>query len=54
MKNEAIFSVIVGDVEVNDFYLPKQDATTLAKQYVADGYDDVYLYNKTNGVYTKI
>jgi hypothetical protein len=35
------FSVWVGGVEVNDFYLTKEQAEALAKQYEAGGYDDV-------------
>ena len=35
------YSVWVGGVEVNDYYLSKNDADDLAKEYKDDGYDDV-------------
>ena len=35
------YSVWVGGVEVNDYYLSKKDADNLAKEYKDDGYDDV-------------
>lgn len=35
------WSVWVGGIEVNDYYLTKDEAECLAQQYEADGYDDV-------------
>jgi hypothetical protein len=34
------YSVWVGGVEVNDYYLTKQEAETLAAEYRAQGYTD--------------
>jgi hypothetical protein len=34
-------TVWVGGVEVNDYYLSKEDAETLAEKYRKEGYDDV-------------
>lgn len=38
MKN---WTVWVGGVEVNDYYLTKERADSLAQEYKDDGYDDV-------------
>jgi hypothetical protein len=35
------YTVWVGGVEVNDFYLTKAAAATVAEEYSNDGYDDV-------------
>lgn len=35
------FSVWVGGIEVNDYYLTKKEAEDLAKEYRKEGYDDV-------------
>lgn len=35
------YSVWVGGVEVNDFYLSLDEAKVLALQYSSEGYDDV-------------
>lgn len=35
------YSVYVGDGEVNDYYLTKEQAEDLAEEYRKDGYDDV-------------
>ena len=35
------YTVFVGGVEVNDYYLSEAKANNLALQYVNDGYDDV-------------
>ena len=35
------FSVWVGGVEVNDYYLTEAQANALAEQYRNEGYDDV-------------
>lgn len=40
MKN---YSVWVGGVEVNDYYLTKNEADNLAFEYKKDGYDDVII-----------
>jgi hypothetical protein len=37
------FSVWVGGVEVNDYYLTEIQANSLAKQYCDQGYDDVLI-----------
>ena len=38
---KRFYSVWVGDVEVNDYLLTKEDAEDLAQEYIDDGYDDV-------------
>lgn len=38
---EDKYTVWVGGVEVNDFYLSKEKADALALEYENDGYDDV-------------
>jgi len=40
MKSKK-YVVWCGGVEVNDYYLTKQDAEKLAQTYIDDGYDDV-------------
>jgi hypothetical protein len=37
------FTVWVGGVEVNDFYLSEPDAIRLAEHYLGQGYDDVQI-----------
>lgn len=37
------YTVWVGGVEVNDFYLTKEAAATIAEEYSNDGYDDVVI-----------
>jgi len=37
------YSVWVGGTEVNDVYLTKDEADTLAMEYIEDGYDDVFV-----------
>ena len=37
------YTVWVGGVEVNDYYLTKQEADNLAFEYEDDGYDDVII-----------
>ena len=37
----AKYTVWVGGIEVNDFYLTKDQAERLAHCYIADGYTDV-------------
>ena len=39
--NEKSYSVWVGGSEVNDYYLTKDEATTLAQKYIDQDYDDV-------------
>jgi hypothetical protein len=39
------YTVWVGGVEVNDYYLTAEAAEKLAKQYIQDGYDDVVIEN---------
>ena len=38
--DEKSYSVWVGDL-VNDYYLTKDEATTLAQEYIDQDYDDV-------------
>lgn len=37
------FSVVVGGDEVNDFFLTKEEADTVYKKYLSEGYDDVHI-----------
>lgn len=37
------WSVWVGGIEVNDYYLTKDEAENLAEEYRQDGYDDVVI-----------
>ena len=37
------YTVWVGGVEVNDFYLSWTEAVTIATEYTSDGYEDVRL-----------
>ena len=37
------YSVWVGGSEVNDYYLTLDEAQTIARQYITDGYDDVII-----------
>ena len=39
------YTVWVGGVEVNDFYLTKAAAATVAEPYSNDGYDNVAISN---------
>ena len=39
--DEKSYSVWVGGSEVNDYYLTKDEATTLAQEYIDQDYDDV-------------
>jgi hypothetical protein len=41
--DEKNYSVWVGGVEVNDYYLTYTKAEKLAFEYEADGYDDVVI-----------
>ena len=40
---ERLFSVWVGDGEVNDYKLTHQEALRLANEYLDNGYDDVQI-----------
>jgi len=40
---KRVFTVWVGGVEVNDYYLTLEQAEELAKEYELDGYDDVII-----------
>ena len=42
------YSVWVGGVEVNDYYLTHEQAKNLAFEYKADGYDDVVITQEIN------
>ncbi len=37
------FTVWVGGVEANDYYLTEKEAENLAEEYRNDGYDDVVI-----------
>lgn len=37
------YTVWVGGIEVNDYYLTKEEAESLAFKYKDDGYDDVII-----------
>lgn len=39
------YTVWVGGVEVNDYYLTAEAAQTLANTYIENGYDDVVIEN---------
>jgi len=41
MKNKKCYSVWIGGIEVNDYYLTKNKAIILANEYINEGYDDV-------------
>lgn len=41
--SDKLFTVWVGGVEVNDYYLPYTKARNLAEEYISDGYDDVQI-----------
>ena len=43
MKESKKFTVWVGVVEVNDYYLTEDEAKDLVKEYEMDGYDDVVM-----------
>lgn len=42
-KLDELYTVWVGGVEVNDYYLSHTDAVLLHNRYVAEGFDDVIL-----------
>ena len=42
------WTVWVGGIEVNDYYLTKEEADDLADEYRADGYDDVVVEQVTD------
>jgi hypothetical protein len=39
------YTVWVGGGEVNDFYLTKEQAESIAQGWIDQGYDDVYIEN---------
>jgi len=41
--NNNRYSVYVGGIEVNDFYLTLDEAKRLKKEYDDDGYDDAII-----------
>ena len=43
MKESKKFTVWVGGVEVNDYYLTEDEDKDLVKEYEMDGYDDVVM-----------
>tara|TARA_R100001086_G_scaffold19610_1_gene9488 strand:- start:135 stop:278 length:144 start_codon:yes stop_codon:yes gene_type:complete len=42
------YSVWVGGAEVNDYYLNLEQAESLKKVYLNDGYEDIYIEEVTN------
>jgi len=46
-KNEKTYTVWVGGVEVNDYYLTIEQAKNLAYEWEIDGYSDVAIENTT-------
>ena len=45
MLEDKKYSVWVGGVEVNDYYLTEEKANELADEFINDGYDDVVIEN---------
>ena len=45
--SDKLYSVWVGGVEVNNFYLAKKDAFRMAGEWINDGYDDVQIAEVT-------
>ncbi len=43
MREGKKFTVWVGGVEVNDYYLTEDEAKELVEEYEMDGYDDVVM-----------
>lgn len=39
--DNKIYTVFVGGIEVNDYYLTKEEAESLALSFTLDGYNDV-------------
>ena len=39
----ANYTVWVGGIEVNDFYLTKDEAEAVADDFILEGYEDVYI-----------
>lgn len=37
------YTVWVGSFEVNDYYLTEEQAQKIAREFIADGYDDVVI-----------
>lgn len=48
---DARYSVFVGGIEVNDYYLTYGEAEDLADEYWADGYDDVQIVDMEDEIY---
>ena len=46
LAEEATYTVWVGGVEANDFYLTKDEAQAVADDFILEGYDDVYIEEK--------
>ena len=40
---DTVYTVWVGGVEVNDYYMDKKDAEYMAEFYKDEGYDDVVI-----------
>lgn len=43
--NDRTYTVWVGVGEVNDFYLTKEQAESIAQDWIDKGYDDVVIEN---------
>ena len=48
-EHEAIYSVYVGGLEVNEVYLTQYEAECLAESYLDDDYDDIAILNMNEG-----
>ena len=42
-ENKKSYTVWVGGIEVNDYYLSKSEAKKLSNHYKGEGYDDVVI-----------
>ena len=47
-RKSKLFTVWVGGVEINDYYLSKDNAYKLAQKYIDNGYDDVIVEEVSN------
>lgn len=44
-ENKKTYSVWIGGVEINDYYLTKEEAENIAKIYDEEGYWDIVIEN---------
>jgi hypothetical protein len=45
MESDKTYSVWVGDVEVNDYFLTKSEAERIADMWADAGWEDVIIHN---------